>query len=99
MYWSVGGQYDNGSISVGGGDTTVTITGRTTYLTYDVTIVALSDHLPSPADVVMITLGESGCTYHTDVCHIPHMALLWHIYSRKLAAEKHHHSCMVDDFQ
>ena len=72
MYWSVGEQYDNGSISVGGGDTTVTISGRTTYLTYDVTIVALSDHLPSPADVVMITLGESaaGCMYHTDVYHI-----------------------------
>ena len=70
MYWSVGEQYDNGSITVGGGDTTVTVSGRTTYLTYDVTIVALSDHLPSPADVVMITLGESGCMYHTDVCHI-----------------------------
>ena len=58
MYWSVGGQYDSGNISVGAGDTAVTITGRTTYLTYDVTVVALSDHLPSPAAVVMITLGE-----------------------------------------
>ena len=56
--WSVGGQYDSGNMSVGARDTAVTITGRTTYLTYDVTVVALSDHLPSPAAVVMITLGE-----------------------------------------
>ena len=70
MYWSVGGQYDSGNISVGAGDTSVTIAGRTSGLTYDVTLVALSDHLPSPADVVMITLGKCGCMYHTDVCHI-----------------------------
>ena len=73
MYWSVAGQYDSGNVSVGAGDTVVTITGRTTYLTYDVTIVALSDHVPSPTAVVMITLGEPvnlSCMYHIDVCHI-----------------------------
>ena len=88
MYWSVGGQYDSGNISVGAGDTAVTITGRTTYLTYDVTIVALSDHLPSPAAVVMITLGEPvnlSCMYHVDVCQI-HTAVACAL-CRKLATE------------
>ena len=82
MYWSVGGQYDIGNISVGAGETAVTITGRTTYLTYDVTIVAFSDHLPSPVAVVMITLGEPvnvSCMYHIDVCHILKFTLLWHV--------------------
>ena len=76
VYWSVGGQYDSGNIiSVGAGDTAVTITDRIPGLTYNVTIVALSDLLPSPVAVVMITLGESvsggsSWMYHTDVCHI-----------------------------
>ena len=79
MYWSVGERYDNGSISVGAGDTSVTIASRTSGLTYDVTLVALSDHLPSPADVVMITLGGSGCMYHIPLFVTflnSHMALL-----------------------
>ena len=59
VYWTGGGGSDSGNISVGAGDTTVTITGRTIDLTYDVTIVALSDHLPSPVvGAVMVTLGE-----------------------------------------
>ena len=71
VYWCVGGWYHGGNIiSVGAGDTAVTITDRIPGLTYGVAIVALSDHLPSPADVVMITLGGSGWMYHTDVCHI-----------------------------
>ena len=71
VYWSVGGQYDTGNIiSVGAGDTAVTITDRIPGLTYNVTIVALSDLLPSPVAVVMITLGESVSVGCTDVCHI-----------------------------
>ena len=71
VYWCVGGWYDGGNIiSVGTEDTAVTITDRIPGLTYGVAIVALSDHLPSPVAVVMITLGESGWMYHTDVCHI-----------------------------
>ena len=71
VYWCVGGWYHGGNIiSVGAGDTAVTMTDRIPGLTYGVAIVALSDHLPSPADVVMIKLGGSGWMYHTDVCHI-----------------------------
>ena len=87
--WSVGGQYDSGNMSVGAGDTAVTITGRTTYVTYDVTVVAFSDHLPSPVAVVTVTLGElvSVCciivmfvTFSTS-----HMAMLWNvIYAESL---------------
>ena len=47
-------------MSVAAGDTAVTITGRISDLTYNVTIVALSDHLPSPVvGSVMVTLGKS----------------------------------------
>ena len=59
VYWSVGTH--SGSVSTGCGDTTVTITrhGLTPGLTYDVTIVALSDHLPSPVvGPVTVALGE-----------------------------------------
>ena len=46
-------------MSVGADDTAVTITGRTRGLTYDVTIVALSDHLPSPVvGAVTFALSE-----------------------------------------
>ena len=60
VYWSGVGGSDSGNMSAGAGDTAVTITGRTPDLTYDVTIVALSDHLPSPVvGSVMVTLGKS----------------------------------------
>ena len=60
VYWSGGGGCDSGNMSVGAGDTAVTITGLTPGLTYNVTIVALSDHLPSPVvGPVMVTLGET----------------------------------------
>ena len=59
VYWSGGGGYDNGNTSVGADDRTVTITGRTPDLTYNITLVAFSDHLPSPVvGAVMVTLGE-----------------------------------------
>ena len=59
VYWSGGGGSDSGNMSAAAGDTALTITGRTPGLTYDVTIVALSDHLPSPVvGAVMVTLGE-----------------------------------------
>ena len=60
VYWSGGGGADSGNMSVGAEDRSVTITGRTPDLTYNITIVAFSDHLPSPAvGAVMVTLGES----------------------------------------
>ena len=64
VYWSGEGGYDSGNMSAGAEDRAVTITGRTPGLTYDITIVALSDHLPSPAATVMVTLSKPrsvGC--------------------------------------
>ena len=59
VYWSGGEGYDSGNMSVGAEDGAVTITGRTPGLTYNITIVALSDHLPSPTvGAVTVTLGE-----------------------------------------
>ena len=60
VYWSGDGGYDSGNMSAGAEDTTVHVTDRIPGLTYYITIVALSDHLPSPAvGVVMVTLGET----------------------------------------
>ena len=59
VYWSGGGEYDSGNMSVGAEDRAVTITDLTPCLTYNITIVALSDYLPSPVvGAVMVTLGE-----------------------------------------
>ena len=60
VYWSGGGGYDSGNMSMGAEDTTVLVTGRIPGLTYNITLLALSDHLPSPAvGGVMVTLGET----------------------------------------
>ena len=61
VYWSGGA--DSGNMNVGGGDVAVTITGRTPGLTYNITIVSLSDHLPSPVvgTVMAYALGEYSC--------------------------------------
>ena len=61
VYWSGDGGADSGNMSVGAGDTAVTITGLTPGLTYNITLVALSDQLPGPAAKATITLaiGES----------------------------------------
>ena len=60
VYWSGGGGVDSGNINVGAGDVAVTVTGRIPGLTYNITIVALSDHLPSPlvGAVIVYTPGE-----------------------------------------
>ena len=59
VYWSRVGGSDSGNMSVGAGDTAVTITGLTPGLTYNATIVALSDHLPSPiVGAVTFALSE-----------------------------------------
>ena len=66
VYWSGDRGYDSGNTSVGAEDRSVTITGRTTGLTYNITLVALSEHLPSPVvGAVVVTLGES---YTGSVC-------------------------------
>ena len=58
VYWSGGS--DSGNMSVGAGSSNVRISGLFPNLTYNITMVALSDHLPSPAVVVMVyTLGET----------------------------------------
>ena len=75
VYWSGGGGADSGNMSVGAEDRAVTIiTGRTPGLTYNITIVALSDHLPSPiVGAVMVTLGEphvlTGSVGCIDISH------------------------------
>ena len=71
VYWSGDGGADSGNIGVEAEDTAVTITDRIPGLTYNITMVALSDHLPSPAvGAVMVTLSKSrsvGCMCHTDI--------------------------------
>ena len=61
-------------MSVGAKDRTVTITGHTPGLTYGITVVALSNHLPSPvvaAAVVTLSKPRSvHCVFHTDISHI-----------------------------
>ena len=74
LYWSRVGGSDSGNMSIGARDTAVTITGHTLDLTYDVTMVALSDHLPSPVvcSAVLVTLGETHkCWLYADIHHIP----------------------------
>lgn len=53
------GGTDLGSMDAMTGDMTVTITGLTVGLTYSITIVALSIHLPSPViGAVMYSAGK-----------------------------------------
>ena len=54
VYWSGGGGADSGNMSAGAEDRAVT--GRTPGLTYTITIVALSDHLPSPSVAMTVIL-------------------------------------------
>ena len=56
IYWSGGS--DQGSMDANAGDTAVTITGRSSGVAYTLTIVALSNQLPSKTDMVTVTLGE-----------------------------------------
>ena len=69
VYWSGSGGADSGNISIEAreGDGAVTITGRTPGLTYNITIVALSDHLPSPVvgTVMLYGLGKYSCAQTT----------------------------------
>ena len=58
VYWSEGGGSDSGNMSVGAEDTAVTINDLTLGVTYNITLVALSDYLPSPVVAVTATLGE-----------------------------------------
>ena len=57
IYYS--GAYDSGSVDVGAPTTEVAIGNRTTSVSYTITMVALSPHLPSPViGPVSVTLGE-----------------------------------------
>ena len=76
VYWSGGGGVDSGNMSAGPEDRIVTITGRTPGLTYTTTIVALSDHLPSPAVAVTVTLSKPrsvACMCHTEMSYVTSM--------------------------
>jgi len=55
IYWSGGS--DQGSMDANAGDSAVTIRGRTYNMVYTITIVALSNLLPSQTDMVEVT-GE-----------------------------------------
>ena len=57
IYYS--GADDSGSVDVGASTTEVTIDNRTADVTYTITMVALSPHLPSSVvGPVTVTLGE-----------------------------------------
>ena len=57
IYYSGAG--DSGSMDVGAPTTEVTVDNRTAGVTYTITMVALSPHLPSPmVGPVTVTLGE-----------------------------------------
>ena len=60
VYWSGGGGTDTGNISAGVEDRNATITDLSLGLTYNITLVALSNYLPSPPVTVTFTLGESN---------------------------------------
>ena len=61
IYYSGAG--DSGSVDVGASATEVTIDNRTTSVTYSITMVALSPHLPSPVvGPVTVILGEDFAT-------------------------------------
>ena len=74
IYWREYRRYwlwvsDQGSMDANAGDTAVTITGRTRGLVYHITIVALSNLLPSQTDMVRVTLGEyCQVNKHIPVC-------------------------------
>ena len=58
IYYS--GANDSGSTDVGASATDITIDNRTAGVTYTITMVALSPHLPSPViGPVTVTPGES----------------------------------------
>jgi len=59
IYWSGGS--DQGSMDANATDDAVTISGRSHGLVYTISMVALSDHLPSPVvGPITVTL----CEYH-----------------------------------
>ena len=59
IYYSGAG--DSGSVDVGTSTTNITLDNRTTSVTYTITMVALSSHLPSPVvGPVTITLPGEG---------------------------------------
>ena len=60
VYWSGSGGADSGNMDVGALSRSISITDLTPGLTYNITLVALSSHLPSPAVAVIVyTLGET----------------------------------------
>jgi len=65
IYYS--GANDSGSTDVGASATDITIDNRTAGVTYTITMVALSPHLPSPViGPVSVTLGEYNL-YSTEI--------------------------------
>ena len=95
VYWSGDGGADSGNMSVEAEDTAVTITDRTPGLTYNITLVALSNHLPSPAvGAVMVTLGADMVTFGEPYAEIV-VLLNIHIYVESAVVCKYlHQSCL-----
>ena len=69
IYYS--GADDSGSMDVGASATNITIDNRTAGVTYSITMVALSPHLPSPVvgPVTVTPIGENF-TFENIVLHI-----------------------------
>ena len=68
IYYSGAG--DSGSMDVGASATEVTVDNRTAGVTYTITMVALSPHIPSPVvGPVNVTLGENNLhAYNRHYC-------------------------------
>ena len=77
IYYSGAG--DSGNLDVGASATEVTVVNRTAGVTYSITMVALSPHLPSPVvGPVNVTLGEYF-TFEDIVLHMMDQGTLHHI--------------------
>ena len=68
IYYS--GADDSGSVDVDAPATEVTIDNRMAGMTYSITMVALSPHLPSPVvGPVSVTLGENS-VFENNLCSV-----------------------------
>ena len=66
IYYSGAG--DSGSMDVGASTTNISIGNRTAGVTYMITMVALSPHLPGPViGPVIVTLGEKNLHAYSDL--------------------------------
>ena len=87
IYYS--GANDSGSVDVGSSTTEVTIGNRKPGVTYSITIVALSSHLPSPVvGAVNVTLGENSVFEDICVLYRSYCTHIWTYTTVKLPYKK-----------